>query len=73
MSVLFRDFLRDEAGATAVEYGLIAALIGLVSIASLTIVGDEMDNVFSCIQDILDGNANCGGVTIPAGGGGGGP
>ena len=69
MSVLFHDFLRDEAGATAVEYGLIAALIGIVSIASLTIVGDEMDNVFSCMQDILDRNANCAGVTIPAGGG----
>ncbi len=42
-------FLKDESGATAIEYALIASLIALGIIASLTLVGTELQAVFSDI------------------------
>ena len=39
MKVLFNSFLRDESGATAIEYGLIAGLIAVVIIGALTSLG----------------------------------
>ena len=43
---LFRSFAKNEDGATAIEYGLIAALISVVIIVSLTTIGTEMNNTF---------------------------
>lgn len=54
MRQFFYNFFRDEEGATAIEYGLIAALIAVVIIAGVTIVGDELDNVFDFIEQSLD-------------------
>ncbi|MDR7151488.1 pilus assembly protein Flp/PilA [Hydrogenophaga palleronii] len=48
-----RRFLRDEEGVTAIEYGLIAALIAVVIIASVQIVGTGLTNVFTAISDAL--------------------
>lgn len=48
-----RRFLRDEEGVTAIEYGLIAALIAVVIIAAVSLVGDELVNVFTAISDAL--------------------
>jgi pilus assembly protein Flp/PilA len=42
-------FLRDEQAVTAIEYGLIAALIAVVIIASVQLVGTNLSSVFSCI------------------------
>jgi pilus assembly protein Flp/PilA len=42
-----KRFLRDESGATAVEYGLLTALISLVMIVSLNAVGVGLSNTFS--------------------------
>lgn len=42
-------FIRDEEGVTAIEYGLIAALIAVVIIASVKIVGTQLDATFSTI------------------------
>jgi pilus assembly protein Flp/PilA len=42
-----KKFVRDESGATAIEYGLIASLIALVIIASVTAVGTKLTNTFS--------------------------
>ena len=42
-------FIRDEEGVTAIEYGLIAALIAVVIIASVKIVGTQLDANFSKI------------------------
>jgi len=39
---LFSRFLKDESGATAIEYGLIAALISTAIIAAVTTVGTEL-------------------------------
>lgn len=45
----FRDFLQEEDGVTAIEYGLIAALIAVVIIASLQLVGTNLEAVFNFI------------------------
>jgi pilus assembly protein Flp/PilA len=42
-----KKFVRDESGATAIEYGLIASLIALVIIASVTVVGTKLTNTFT--------------------------
>jgi pilus assembly protein Flp/PilA len=42
-------FIRDEQGATAIEYGLIAALISVVIITGLTVLGPALRNTFSSI------------------------
>jgi pilus assembly protein Flp/PilA len=46
-------FLKDESGATAIEYGLIAAAIGLVLVVVMPTVGDALDNLFGQIADNL--------------------
>lgn len=47
-------FGRDEDGVTAIEYGLIAALIAVVIIASVKLVGTNLSAVFSYIADELN-------------------
>jgi pilus assembly protein Flp/PilA len=47
------SFLRDEEGATAIEYGLIAALISVIIIAVITVVGTNLAAVFQRIADAL--------------------
>jgi pilus assembly protein Flp/PilA len=44
-----QQFVRDEEGVTAIEYGLIAALIAVVIIGSVKIVGDQLDITFGTI------------------------
>ena len=43
-------FAKDESGATAIEYGLIAALIGVVIIFAVTSVGNEVKGTFEDIE-----------------------
>ena len=45
--------LRDDAGATAIEYGLSAALIAVVAIASFSLVGTNLSTVFNSIATQL--------------------
>jgi pilus assembly protein Flp/PilA len=52
-SPMFMRFLRDERGATAVEYGLITALISLAMIASLNALGIGLSNTFSTVSTQL--------------------
>jgi pilus assembly protein Flp/PilA len=42
MSKRFKSFLADDAGATAMEYALLAGLIGLAVIACLTVIGGKL-------------------------------
>ena len=42
-------FIADETGATAIEYGLIAALISVVIVTALTTVGGNLKNVFNTV------------------------
>jgi len=52
MSMLKR-FVRDEAGATAIEYGLIAAGIAVAIITVVKSVGTELNNTFGNVQNGL--------------------
>ncbi len=52
-------FLKDEDGVTAIEYGLIAALIAVVIIIAVTAVGRELKITFETVEDALVG-ANAG-------------
>jgi pilus assembly protein Flp/PilA len=45
----FMNMLKDESGATAIEYGLIAGLISVVIIIAVTSVGSELKRVFTDI------------------------
>lgn len=54
-----RRFLRDEEGVTAIEYGLIAALIAVVIITAVALVGTELDKVFDKIGTCLTTPASC--------------
>ncbi len=46
---LFSRFVRDESGATAIEYGLIAALIAVVIITAVTSVGSNLSTTFTTV------------------------
>ena len=50
MSKFVTRFLKDESGATAIEYGLIAALIAVVLVASLQGVGTALEGAFTKIE-----------------------
>ncbi len=52
-----KSLIEQDEGVTAIEYGLIAALIAVVIIAALTIVGTELNTTFTSIQQALQ-NAN---------------
>ena len=52
-----KQFARDEEGVTAIEYGLIAALIAIVIIGAVTIVGERLCETFSTIAQKLGGAA----------------
>lgn len=50
MTKLFSRFAKDESGATAVEYGLLASLIALAIIGAVTTLGTTLSGVFSTIS-----------------------
>ena len=54
-----KKFLRDESGATAIEYGLIAALVSVVIIGGLNVVGPAINRTFTNIGNTVNG-ANAG-------------
>lgn len=49
MKKILMRFLKDEDGVTAIEYGLIAALIAVVIITAVTLVGNSLENTFNYI------------------------
>lgn len=46
----FKNFIANEAGATAIEYGLIAALIAVVIITAVTAVGTSLSSTFTTVS-----------------------
>ena len=50
---MIQQFVRDEEGVTAIEYGLIAALIAVVIILAVTTVGTDLRGVFQAIEAAL--------------------
>ena len=50
---LIRRFLRDANGATAIEYGLIAALVAVIAIGAITNVGTKLSTTFGTVSSKL--------------------
>jgi pilus assembly protein Flp/PilA len=50
-------FIRDEDGATAIEYGLIAALVSVAAIGALTAMGNSLGSMFNTVSSALSGAA----------------
>ena len=53
MRNLFRRFINDQSGVTAIEYGLIAALIAVVIVTAVTTVGNLLTDVFVAVDAAL--------------------
>jgi len=51
---MLKHFIQDEEGATAIEYGLIAALIAVVIITAVTLVGTNLSKKFSEVATAID-------------------
>ncbi|MBX9459749.1 MAG: Flp family type IVb pilin [Rhizobium sp.] len=54
MSAIFARFMKDESGATAIEYGLIAALISVALITGATTLGNALNTQFDNLSGKLD-------------------
>jgi pilus assembly protein Flp/PilA len=53
MLSIFRKLMKDNDGATAIEYTLIAALISVAAIAAMTTVGGKVSNVLSNVANAM--------------------
>jgi pilus assembly protein Flp/PilA len=51
LAAILHDFARNEAGATAIEYGLIAALLAVGCIAAFTAFGTSLTDLFGYVRD----------------------
>ena len=54
MTNLFSRFVKDESGATAIEYGLIAAIVGVGILTGLEPLRDALNTTFGNISSKLD-------------------
>jgi pilus assembly protein Flp/PilA len=54
MSKIFARFVKDESGATAIEYGLIAALIALAIMVGAGALGNALDDKFQAIASAVE-------------------
>ena len=54
MLKMIQNFIRDEEGVTAIEYGLIAALIAVAIIAAVSLVGTSLTNLFTDVSTELN-------------------
>ena len=54
---MFRKFVQDDSGATAIEYGLIAALVSVAIIAALGTLGDNLNATFTAVSNNLESAA----------------
>jgi pilus assembly protein Flp/PilA len=57
MVTALRGFIKDESGATAIEYGLIAALVAVGLIGALTALGGALQNIFNTVSTALNSAA----------------
>lgn len=59
MKNLLTRFLKEEEGATMVEYAIMVALIAVVAIGAVVLIGTETDEAFTSVGDCLADQANC--------------
>jgi len=57
MKSIFKRFVKDESGATAIEYGLIASLIGVAIIVGAGALGTSLNSTFNAISTKITGPA----------------
>ena len=50
----FRRFLKDKSGATAIEYGLIAALVSVAAVVAMQNLGTSLNGLFTVVSGTLD-------------------
>lgn len=67
----FIRIFKGDSGATAIEYGLIAALIGVAIIAGAGAIGTNLNTVFTTISNTISGTATTTGTTTGTGTSGG--
>lgn len=63
MSKIFARFMKDESGATAIEYGLIAALISVALIAGASTLGSSLNTTFDKLGDKVEACVDGAGTT----------
>lgn len=54
MFTVFKNVWKDESGATAIEYGLIAALISIVAISAMNLTGTSLTSAFTKVSTELN-------------------
>ncbi len=54
----FKLFCTDESGATAIEYGLIAALVSVAAIGALTTMGNTLNTLFTTVSNSMNSAIN---------------
>ena len=54
MFSILKDLIKDESGATAIEYGLIAALVSVAAVVTLENMGTSLENMFTTVSGRLD-------------------
>ena len=50
----FKAFCNDDSGATAIEYGLIAALVSVAAIGALTTMGNTLNTLFTTVSNSMN-------------------
>ncbi len=60
MANKFKTFCNDESGATAIEYGLIAALVSVAAIGALTTMGSTLQTMFGTVSNSMSAAVNGG-------------
>lgn len=56
--LFLKKFIQDESGATAIEYGLIAALVSIAAIVAMGAMGNELGEMFNTVASELDNAQN---------------
>ncbi|MEQ9490314.1 MAG: Flp family type IVb pilin [Alphaproteobacteria bacterium] len=65
-----KTFMKDDSGATAIEYGLIAALVSVAAILALQAMGTSLEAIFTSVSTTLDSavtDGNAGGGSTDGG------
>ena len=55
MLSIVKNLIKDESGATAIEYGLIAALVSVAAVVALENMGGVLENMFTTVEGKLNG------------------